>query len=239
MKRLEHGQSAVAARTRDAATSRPLAYKLTSPLLVGLLAIGAPAAIMTISNKAVAQEIEICGRKVEVVKLDKTVAQMDRETAPFRGAEAMPENSVSGGYINSVTVPGKITFGISSERDKWFVVVAFPKGLDKTGITGTRSIDLTDFADYVEKLSGQKMERAYIILELGTFEYQGKNIEYVTAHIYPLNEKGQFITRMKNGDLTYDVSYYAGETYGGESLLVESAGRRSAIAKQEFIIARN
>lgn len=239
MKGLKHGQDDVAVRNRIIDTPKRPFFKATATALVaGLLYVGTPAAILTIPNKAVAQETEICGRKVEVVKLDKTVAQMDRETAPYREGEFTAEQSVSGGYMISVNIPHKLDF-IVTNKGKWMVDVAFAAELDKTGTSGTRRIDLSDFADYVGRVTSQKMERVHIILEFGTFEYQGKNTEYTTAHIYPLNKEGQPIARMKEGDLTFDVSYFDGRITGGEALLVEPSSRRSVIAKHEFTIARN
>jgi hypothetical protein len=242
MKGLKFGHEDVAVRNRGIDTHKRPFFKATATALIaGLLYVGTPAAVLTMPNKAVAEETKICGRKVEVVKLEKTVAQMDVETAPFRLTEAMPEDSVSRGYINGVTVPGRVTFGVFSEKDNWRIVVAFPKELDKTssGIApGTRTIEINDFVSYVGKLSRQKMERAYIILEFGTSEYKGKNIEYVTAHVYPLNKDGQFISRMKDGDITFDVSYFDGNIGNGASLLVEPTNQRSTIAKQERIVAR-
>ncbi|NYZ74616.1 hypothetical protein H0O00_05710 [Candidatus Micrarchaeota archaeon] len=242
MKELKFGHEDVAVRNRGIDThKRPFFRATSAALIAGLLYVGTPAAVLTMPNRARAEEVQLCGRGVEVVKLEKTVAQMDIETAPFRKGEFSAQESVGGEYITAVNVPNTVTFIVSTEKKKgieWVVDLAFQKELDRTGTSGTRRIDISDFANYVRKVTKQKMERVYIILDMGTFEYEGKNTEYVTAHIYPLDKGGNFITRMKKGDLVYGVSYYAGDVFNSEELLVEPTGRRSVIAKQEAIIAR-
>lgn len=240
MKDLKYAQETAALRHRPA-HKRPF-FKLAAPVLATLLSITSPAAVLTMPKKAVAEDVQICGRKLQVVRLEKTVAQMDAETAPFRYVEAMPENSVSGGYMNAVVVPRKVTFGVVGEKNKWRITIAFPKNLDKTssGVApGTREIDIAGFASYVKKLSSKKMERVYIVLEFGAFEYKGKNTEYVTAHIYPLSRDGKFITRLKDGDVVYGVSYYDGRIFNAGELLIEPTSKRSSIGKQGVVIARN
>ncbi len=240
MKNLNYVQGDVAVRNRGIDTpKRPFFKSTAAAVLAGVLSFTAPAAILTMPNKAVAQEVEICGRKVDVVKLDKTVAQMDRETIPYRGKEFLPEQSVSGEYQNDFTVQSTVYMLVNGGARKWTVVVTFPKELDMSGtMSGMRGIDITDFKDYAERLSGQKMERVQFIVERGTFEYEGKNTEYVTAYIYPLNKEGKPITRIKGGDIVLGVSYYGGDVYNATSLLKEPGNQRSEIAKQPLIVAQ-
>ena len=227
MKELKYGVPDVAVRNRDSATPKRSFFKLAAPALATLLSLTAPAVVMTVAHKAVAQDVEICGRKVEVVKLDKSVAQMDKETKPFREREFSAKESGDGEYMNSVHIPNTVTLIVSTDKNKWVVDVLFNKELDRTGTSGTRRLDISDFSQYVNRLANQKMERAYIVLETGTFEYEGKNTEFVTAHIYPLNKEGKPITRMAEGDLTFDVSYFEGNIGNGTSLLVEPNAKRS------------
>ena len=220
MKELKYGVPDVAVRNRDSATPKRSFFKTTAAALVAGLLYATPAAIFTMPNKAVAQETEICGRKVEVLKLEKTIAQMDMDTKPYRKGEAMPGHSVTGGYINSVTVPGKITFAVGGKEGKWAVSV-FPDD---------KAVEINEFAGYVKRLSGQQMERVYIVLEFGTFDYNGKPTKYTTAYFYPQDKDGKFLTRMKDGDLVYYLSKFEGKLVGDVALAVAPISPNPAVA---------
>jgi hypothetical protein len=176
-----------------------------------------------------ATSVEIMGKKLNVVRLDARLADLDRQTEQYREGEFLPK-SADDYYTNSVRVPGKIRFVVSINHadGNYRVDMDFPNRS-----SGTGGVNLNDFATYVEKVSGQKMERVKFVVEIGTFDDNGSKIEFESAHLFPLNAKGEPITKRGNGEfIVYTASHFADRGGGSASLLIEPENRDTLYASR-------
>ena len=85
-------------------------------------------------------------------------------------------------------------------------------------------LNLTDFANYIRQVSGTEMRRVKFYINVGTFEYNGRQTTFTTAYIMPLDANGNLINR-RNAPareyIAYVSNYYADYVDGGISLLQE------------------
>ncbi len=185
-----------------------------------------------------ADSVVIGGRTLNVVRLDTSLANLDRQTARYREPETIPTDT-GGRYMNSVWVPNEVRFLVTifPNEGTRMLDVQFPRERDPNpsgGRTpGLGSINLTEFSNYVRSVSGQEMVRVNFVVETGTFENNGVTTNFTNAHIFPLNAQGEPITRRGNGEyIIYAASYYANRAGGSASLLVEPGNRDSLYAQR-------
>lgn len=72
--------------------------------------------------------------------------------------------------------------------------------------------------ELVKKTTGQDVKRVQIVLEQGTFDYEGKNAKYYTAYVFPIDAQGTKITSRGLGKyLVFEAYhfYYTGGAVGG------------------------
>jgi len=182
-----------------------------------------------------ASQVEINGRTLEVVRLDTRLAELDGQTARYREPETIPTQT-GGRYSNSVAVPYEVRFIVTISPDAGTRMLDLEYLVPRSSnVSGRRnpgsSVDLTDFMNYVQRVSGQEMTRVNIIVETGRFNNNGVDTFFANAYIFPLNTQGVPITRRGNGEyIIYSASYYAQSGGGSVSLLVEPNNRDSLYA---------
>ncbi|MFH0884511.1 MAG: hypothetical protein V1861_02265 [Candidatus Micrarchaeota archaeon] len=182
-----------------------------------------------------ASTVEIAGRTLNIVRLDTRLAELDRQTAQYRGQE-MTTSGGRGLYINSVTIPNEVGFIVSGQGETATLTIGFSPSLEPNPSAegaGTRMVSLSHFTSYVRNVSGQEMTRVNFVLERGTFNNNGVTTNYVNAYIFPLNSQGDAITRRGNGEfIVYGATYYNNSAGGSISLLVEPNGQDSLYARR-------
>ena len=184
-----------------------------------------------------ASTVEIAGRTLNVVRLDTRLADLDAQTARYREPETIPSQP-DGRYANSVRIRGEAWFVVTLIPSQGVreLAIAFPRERDSDPSApnaGTRGVDLTSFANYVQTVTGEAMARVNMIVETGTFNNNGTTTNYVNAYILPLNAQGEAITRRGNGEyIIFAASYYSSSAGGSFSLLVEPNGRDSLYASR-------
>ncbi|MCI0503564.1 hypothetical protein L0Y65_02525 [Candidatus Micrarchaeota archaeon] len=193
-----------------------------------------------------ATTIEIGGRTLNIVRLDQRLADLNTKTARYREPEELPVEmggtgplaTTNGRYANSVLVPGEARFLVTllPRENRRSLNIIFPRERDSEPSApgaGVRTVNLNEFAAYVRALTGQEMARVNFIVEAGTFNNNGVTTNYTNAYIFPLNSRGEVITRRGNGAfIIYSGSYYASSAGGSASLLIEPNGRDSLYASR-------
>ncbi len=236
MKKLEHSEQDVREKASERSVSRRGFLKSTA-LALGLVA-GLQMGLSPRMAMAQDETKDVGGRTVRVVRLDRPLAEMDRETAQYRDSthEHMPDRSNNNTYTNDIVVPNEVVFLVSIDRTnnaRWlYVRFSRDRETDPNNQSpGMRRMNLNDFASYVRSLSGRDMERVKFILESGTFQYNGRETRYTNMYMFPLDANGNILTRRGNGEhIVVDCSYYADQVNSGISLVVEP-NRRDTIAR--------
>lgn len=209
--------------------------KLGVAAAVGITTIFAPMVFPSISRAQ--DQVEVAGQKVRTLKLEKTLAALDTATEKYRSKEMIAPSDTQVNYINTVQIPGVVTFlvGEHPDGDKT-LTVAFPPQKDTVAFVpgeqepGKRAYSLNDFSDAVKTLTGKELYRVKIILGQGTFEYHGKTTEYVNAFIFPVDENGNTTTKRGNGEyLVFACTYFINKT-GAGSLVVVEPNNQSTLA---------
>ncbi len=243
MRKLQHGQPDVHERAAEPSRSyfKRNAHKLLEATrAVGLgvaLTLGTAVAVAPILKPSIAMAQddyrEINGRRVRVIRLDRSLADMDRDTQQYRDSthEHMPGPNNNNVYSNDIIVPNEVTFLVTLDQansSRWEYVRFSPsrETNPNTPSPGLRGFDLNDFNTYVHSLSGRDVERVKFIIETGTFQYNGRDTRYTNTYIFPLDANGNVLTNRGNGEyIVYDTSYYADRAVAGISLVVEPNGR--------------
>jgi hypothetical protein len=231
--KLEHSRTDFSTRARDEAVSRRKFFKMgaVGAALLASLQFGSFATALLTPSTARAQETEIEGRKVHVTNLDKTIADMDRDTARYRENEILPTERRSV-YSNAVSIPNEVRFLVMMDPENKSgmnigrkLLVTFPKTKEKDPSAqgaGMRGMNLDDFANYVKRISNKDMVRVKFLLETGTFQYEGNPTKYYTAYIFPLDAQGNIISQRGNGQyIVLEASHYNDVMTGLISLVVE------------------
>lgn len=176
-----------------------------------------------------ATSVEIEGKRLNVVRLDAKLADLNRQTEQYREGEVIP-TTPGGRYSTSLLVPGKIRFVVTISQGEGICRV----DMDFPGMgPGTGGVNLNDFKAYVHNVSGQQMERVNFVLELGSYDDNGTKIEFESAHIFPLNAKGEPITKRGNGEyIVYTASHISNRGGGSASLLIEPENRDTLYASR-------
>ncbi len=235
-----------------AGEERPKNSFIRRTLLVGLMSGVCACAPSVVAPSAVVQQPvaraetpvqqqdeyrEVGGRKLRYVKLDKTLAEMDRETQRYWNPnhEHMPWSANNYTYSNDIVVPGEVTFVVAlHHRDDSRVLAAnFPAVREADSNApgaGLRAIGLNDFNSYVRSLAGRDIERIKFIIETGTFQYDGRETNYTNLYMLPLDLNGNILTRRGRREyIAADCSYFADRMVGGFSLLVEPTGNEELV----------
>ena len=236
MRKLEHSEHDVHDKASDKAVSRRSFLK-SAAIGMGLIA-GLQLGFRPGVAMAQDEYREVGGRQLRVIRLDRTLAEMDRDTAQYRDPahEHMPGSTNNYVYSNDIVVPNEVSFIVSIDRnnDARRLVVRFPANRETNPnppSPGVRVMNLNDFASYVRSLTGREMERVKFILESGTFQYNGNETRYTSMYMFPLDANGNILTRRGNGEfVVVDCSYYADQVNSGISLIAEP-NRRDTIAR--------
>jgi len=186
--------------------------------LVGVgLAFGVPAA-MTASRTASAQTIVIQGLSLETMYLADTVANLDRQTEPYRqemGGERTPSR---GDYSNAVVLPRELTGTaiFSADGKKSFGVLYLHNGEQRGW-----EADISAFAELVRNMTGQELTRVKLIVERTTDTTRGDQI--LSVYMLPIDSQGNYIATYSGGYLAVGASVYPQRdtVYGGAALLLE------------------
>ncbi len=215
--------------------------EITKPVLLGVaLAAGTLTAVAPVLKPSIAmaqdEYREINGRRLRVIRLDRTLADMVRSTATYSSREFLPGPSNNYVYSKDIIIPNEVTFVVSlnPRNDTRFLGVRFSPTRDSNPNdpnAGYRGMNLNDFNSYVHSLSGRDMERVMYVVETGTFQYNGRETNYTNMYMFPLDANNNMLTRRGNGEyIVVDCSYYADQVNSGISLIAEP-NRRDTIAR--------
>jgi len=208
--RLEHGTVGPeqrVGRPTSSDISRRHFFKLgaTAAVIAAGLSVGVPLATLLPPKTASAEETQISGQTVTVMRLERTLRDLDTTTAPYRLQELL--TTVNGSYSNAAAVPEVVSFLVTlAPNGQKTLDVHFKRELDSDPSApnaGLRVFDLANFANLVKRTTSKDMVRVYIILEQGTFD----GGSYVNAYILPVDASGNVIGNQGNGQhLAYVVS---------------------------------
>jgi hypothetical protein len=250
MKKLDHG----CVRKPDVPERNMRKFFKHSTVTVGLLAtlgLGGMATGIIAPKTAAAEQAKtkrIADRDVQVLRTQTSFQTVDRNTEPYRIPEQKKKLKSSGEMSGEVTMNGvkvesqafrlvvsrtdlKIDYSGDTSR-VWEATVFFPKEREQNPSrkdAGTRKISLGNFAEYISKATGEKMESARILMETGTFQYNGESTWYADVYVLPLNGEGEVIGKQSDGgNLAYTISYYANLANGATALITEPTDTRVA-----------
>jgi len=229
MKKLEHSSERI--NGERVAKRKFCKLGITGAVLLGALNFGAVTSFFVPRAVQAQEQVELQGKKLTVVKLDKTLAELDKETQKYRGEEYFPSEEIPS-YSTHVKVPDEVVYLVTlrPRGGDNTLVMLFPAERDLKNkdpkTKGKGLLSLNEFAGYVREISGKDMERVKIILEHGTFDYKGKETTYTNAYIFPLDADGKILTRRGNGEyVVYTGVYYADTAGGGLNLIIEPYNR--------------
>ena len=162
------------------------------------------------------QYVTIEGQTVKITKIDKHLAELGRETQKYRRPETTDPTS---GYQVDVRVPEEVTFLVTLNavkeggKKESNLNILYPKERDSPNVPehsrGGSSASLNSFVELVKKTTGQDAKRVEIVLEQGTFDYQGNDAKYYTAYIIPIDSQGKRITSRGAGKyLAFEAGYF-------------------------------
>ncbi|MFH1784884.1 MAG: hypothetical protein ABH842_00500 [Candidatus Micrarchaeota archaeon] len=192
--------------------------------------VGATSAILFTPRAAMAQELQVAGIKVDTLRLGDSIPNLDRETQKqyqFREDVIEPR---TGRRMN-----------IKQHPDCLIAATVVPNTRSSLGFSLTDKtipedkrmwqIDISGFTSAIEKLTGQKIVRFKVLIEI-TEEGESRE-KVITAYAIPLNERGQILGQHEGGYLTAAASYYttSKEFYGGAYLALEP-GVQEPIARR-------
>ncbi|MEW6035987.1 MAG: twin-arginine translocation signal domain-containing protein [Candidatus Micrarchaeota archaeon] len=234
MKRLDHTREKP---ERVSEVSRRDFFKATgAAVLVAALQGGIVGSVL-LPRTAYAQTREVGGRQVNEIQLDRTLAELARDTAQYQTHEHLPSSSNNYTYSHDIIVPNEVTFLVSVQTrgSNKLLAVTFPKEREtdpNARGAGLRGVDITDFLSFARRVAGQDITKVRFILERGTFQYNGRQTDYTTAYIFPLDSNGNMITRLGNGEyLVYTASYYANVVTAEANVIIEP-NNRDTIARR-------
>ena len=181
------------------------------------------------TKSAKADTVEVDKVKVEVSKVNDTLANLDKKTA----ATYVREDGVvtTGDYVSSanrLNAQGvsELTFGVGWKKDGTGKVmnVHFPAYLDQNPSrkgAGTWGMDLDEFASIVKKTTSQDLTRVKIVIENSIDEKTGERV--INAFALPVDANGNIIGKYQNGYLAAGISFYpdVGGAGGGTTLIYE------------------
>jgi len=234
MKKLEHSKASKCADgSSQTAISRRKFFKLgvAGWTLITSLNLGSlGAAFLMPRNAKAAEHKTVLGQKLNVVRLDRPLIDLDKETNKYRRVEFFPDEH-NPRYSTAVTIMNEVRFIVTLSQSGKLrrLTIRFPPKRDKDPNSrgaGLRGVDLHEFARLVRGLTGEELSRVRIILQTGTFEYKGKETMYTNAYILPVDEQGNVTTCVGNGQyVIFGASYYADKVYSSIGFLVEPDNR--------------
>ncbi|MFH0737530.1 MAG: hypothetical protein V1827_02445 [Candidatus Micrarchaeota archaeon] len=159
--------------------------------------------------------------KVQGYKLDRTIAQLEKETARYSTNEKLA--CASNGY--------KYFHGITVAREAMFVVSIEPnlKNLTVSSNGKLRGANLTDFVALVKETAGESVARVKFLIERGTMDLDGGKANYTTAYIFPLDKNGNVLGKRSDGFLVYGATAVNGRLFADPVVISEP---KAAIAQK-------
>ncbi len=246
MRKLEHSRQDVHERPVAPLKSyfKRNAQKLleaTRAIGLGLaLTVGTAAAVAPILKPSIAmaqdEYREVAGRRLRVIRLERPLSEMVRDTARYSSGETLPGPANNYVYSKDIIIPNEVTFvvGLNPRNDTRFLGVRFSPSREANPSdpnAGYRGINLNDFNSYVRSLAGRDMERVMFVVETGTFQYNGRETNYTNLYMFPLDANNNILSRRGNGEyVVVNVSYYADQVNGAITLVAEP-NRRDTIAR--------
>ena len=181
------------------------------------LAAGLGFGLLTNSSNVLAlgTNIKIEGVKAKQVHIDKTLSQIERESAPYQVAEYSPNETKDKRYMNIIGIPKESRFSViigtkeGEENLKKLVVAVFINGEKHVG-----GFDLQPFSKLVKEISGEPLSRADVYVQRGTFDYNGQETDYTNVYVFPKDENGRHTTSYKGGHVVFGASQYADQLFG-------------------------
>ncbi len=222
---------------RVSEVSRRDFFKATGPAVLAAALQGGLVGSVLMPRTAYAQTRNVRGTQVNEIQLDRTLAELARDTAQYNSAEFLPSSSNNYTYSRDIVVPNEVTFLVTLETRGSLkrLSVAFPKDRETNPNArgaGLRGADMTDFVTLARRVSGQDMAKVRFILERGTFQYNGRETDYTTAYIFPLDSNGNMLTRLGSGEyLVFTSSYYANVVTAEMTVIIEP-NNRDTIARR-------
>jgi hypothetical protein len=197
--------------------SRRLFCKIGGAGLLTGAAIVSGAGVLLFSKNANAQTRDVGGKTLSVVELDRTLRDLDRETEnKYERREHQANESNGHTYQNIAIVPHKVSVLVSLNKKTSERSV----GVTADGLAAPIGVAIDEFASLVQAATDQPLKRVKIVLERGTFEQGGKEIEYTNGYILPVDGDGKVTSHLGNGEyLMYGVSQF-GSTVRGNSAIV-------------------
>ncbi|MFN7991289.1 MAG: hypothetical protein U0R44_03990 [Candidatus Micrarchaeia archaeon] len=244
MRRLEHSQN-----IHDAERPKRLFSKvadrfkeLMRPALIAMMVAAGPLTV-TVPRTANADvnavdTREINGRRLNVVRLENTLAQIDNDTIQYREPEVLPTDANGNVYRNSVRIPNEVSFLVTLDpaNNLRRMSVRFPRTRESdpnAPNAGLRGMDLNNFAAYVRQVSGRDMVRVKFYVETGTFTYNGRQTTYTNAYVMPLDASGNVLTYRGNREyIMYGATYYADFAGGDPQLIVDALPAPGRVARR-------
>ena len=181
-------------------------------------------------SDASAQTVKVGTAIVQIQSLSDTIANLDRQTEPYR----MWERKESGKYSNAVGMPTR------GKKDFVAIAVIDSKGMSfgmsyNESVTGAvKTLELpTDgrfdaFPNMFQNATGKTIERVKIYIEETTSKSKGDPV--VTVMAIPVDANGTPIS-YKGGYLAMGISYYSKRgTAGGDMCLLLEPGVQGPIA---------
>lgn len=165
-------------------------------------------------------------RTPRTITLDRPLAELDRATQPYRQPESFPNDSIPQ-YSNSVVVPADVGFlvAINNREDR--------RGLNITLGSSREPLraDLNAFARVVRDTSRQALNRVRIILDRGSEQVDGREVEYTNAYILPIDAQGNATTGLGEGRyLIYGASKSGDRVGGAATYILQEPENRHTVA---------
>ncbi|VVC03126.1 Uncharacterised protein [Candidatus Bilamarchaeum dharawalense] len=208
--------------------------------------VGTTSTILFTPSAAMAQgeeTQELGGRRVKVIKLDKTLLEMQEQNKRDRVEVMEITMDIPGVKIYSYIIggPDGIRFQIGLDHNnvlrKNYVkeINVIPSGY-KIGDPDApiKTIDLASFANFVNDVFGTgSMARVKVILKSGTFTNdQGTEVAYKQAYVFPLDTKANPTTRLGNGQYVAYVATYYQDVFAGGMGIVSEPGNKDTLARK-------
>jgi hypothetical protein len=177
------------------------------------------------------ESVVIGGKRLKIVRLDTSLAELDRQTTQYRYPEKIPAG-YEGIYVNAAGVPHDVSFVVNITRIRGTVPIAYLMmayaPTPSAEHPETEMINMFDFYRYIRTVSNQEMSRVNIVLERGLFDNNGVTTRYTNAYIFPLNASGGAITRQGNGEyIVFSATHHADKVGGSTLLLIEPGNQDS------------
>lgn len=193
------------------------------------LACGTASVVTPTTVRAEETEVKSKNANVEslkVVKLKKTLKELDKESEQYRRDEFIPngKNGVKN-YSNRLVVPGEASFLVTFEKSgSKTVIVRFPEEREtnpNAEVPGARIFDLTTLEEAVKSM-GLELERVDIIGIPETFMRNGEEVGYIRGYIFPKDAEDRLITNIGDGKyVSFSLTLLGDKVFAGPCIVEE------------------